>query len=280
MVSRIAGFVLVAFAIFIAGFVAGQPNERAHTTNTKAQAESPQRPTSNSVNDRTEKTTAPNDDSPKWYAALKRPEWWLVLVAFLTLAVIAWQAWETRRAVEIGRDSASATNKNLELFISKERARLKIGMRPLDLAADKTNHTVDFTVTSYGATPAFIVEAKCGAGEWPLHAIDDPYLMDMAMTNIYAYPSFPTSISPNAKPIESYSFLFLDDARDLMLPEVKADRLFVVVRGFIKYRDVFDRERETRFRYVWKYSWLSAKDSPDRYGTWEKCGPEDQNSEI
>ena len=65
-----------------------------------------------------------------------------------------------------------------------------------------------------------------------------------------------------------------------MLSEVEADRLFIVVRGFIKYRDVFDRERETRFRYVWKYSLLSAKDNPGRYGTWEKCGPGEQNAET
>ena len=139
MVSRVVGFVVVALAIFIAGLVSGLPNERADAPNTNIQAESPQRPTPNSVNDPTDKTTAPDDNSPKWYATLKRPEWWLVFVAFLTLGVIAWQAWETRRAVQVGRDSAKATNQNLELFISKERARLRIEMRPLDLATDNPN---------------------------------------------------------------------------------------------------------------------------------------------
>lgn len=191
------------------------------------------------------------------------------------------QASKTGLIAEAARDNAETASKNIEMFISKERARLRVDLKPLNLPPSQTNYPVYFTVTPYGATPAFILEAKCSANEWPLNVIDDPDLMDRAMTNIHAYPSFPTSIAPNAMPIESNTFLFLDDeTKDLMLSEVKADRLFVVVRGFIKYRDVFDRERETRFRYVWKYVFWSPKDSPDRFGTWEKCGPEGQNSET
>ncbi len=56
--------------------------------------------------------------------------------------------------------------------------------------------------------------------------------------------------------------------------------MFIVIRGFIKYRDVFDHGREANFRYVWRYSLFSPKDGSERFGSWEKCGPEEQNKET
>jgi hypothetical protein len=63
---------------------------------------------------------------------------------------------------------------------------------------------------------------------------------------------------------------------NLLVPEIKASRMFVGVRGFIKYRDVFDTDRETSFRYVWKYP--SADEIGD--GSWEKCGAKEENQET
>src|SRR6266851_9802131 len=56
-------------------------------------------------------------------------EWLLVILAFLTLCTVAWQAWETRRAVEATAKSATAAEKsadatylNARAFINSERA--------------------------------------------------------------------------------------------------------------------------------------------------------------
>jgi len=72
---------------------------------------------------------APNvGKPPKWYTPLKRPEWWLVLVGFLTLGLIWWQAKKTADAAEatqrsvavleaqtgILKDSVAAAEKNAD----------------------------------------------------------------------------------------------------------------------------------------------------------------------
>ncbi len=56
-------------------------------------------------------TMAGQPNPPKWYGALERPEWWIVIVAALTLITIAWQAVEMRRAT----DAMKATTKLQEL---------------------------------------------------------------------------------------------------------------------------------------------------------------------
>ena len=61
-----------------------------------------------------------------------------------------------------------------------------------------------------------------------------------------------------------------------MISEINLNRLVVGVRGFIKYRDVFDRDRETRFRWVWKFN----QHFGGATGDWEKCGAEEDNQET
>src|SRR5216683_1727009 len=58
-----------------------------------------------------------------------KAEWGLVIAAFLTLGFVAWQAYETRRSVQ-------AASSNMELFISKERARLRVDLLDLNLERD------------------------------------------------------------------------------------------------------------------------------------------------
>lgn len=53
--------------------------------------------------------------NPNWYA-LKRPEWWLVVVGFFTLVLIWWQAKKTAEATE-------AMHKNITLQF---RPRLQV----------------------------------------------------------------------------------------------------------------------------------------------------------
>jgi hypothetical protein len=55
------------------------------------------------------------NQSPHWYTPLKRPEWWLVILAIPTLIFVGWQARETAR-------SAKAAQGNAEALINSERA--------------------------------------------------------------------------------------------------------------------------------------------------------------
>jgi hypothetical protein len=253
------------------------------------------------------KQDATKREMPHWYAS---PEWILVIVGSFTFIVIGWQAWETRRAAEASRDAAVATqasaeavrtqvgvmerqtkatedaaiaakegaeaaSKNIEMFISKERARLKIGLKPLDLNKEAVAYTVDFTVDNYGSSAANVIETGCVTYALPLQLVGEPDVCDAVMFPMHSIPSI---IPPNKPPLEQYAFLFI---QEVMVNEVVSDRMFVGIRGFIKYRDMFDRERETRFRYVWKYhAFMPTPTGAARWGSWEKCGSEEENKET
>lgn len=209
-----------------------------------------------------------DDNSPKWYTAFKRPEWWLVILGFPTLGFIGWQAWEAKKAAE-------ATEKNTELYINRERARLRVEMTPFiyPSTSDSAYDTVDFRVTVYGQTDAFITDSGCVAGVGPEEFIDYPDLFDKVM---FPISSLPSVVIANANPKECWVFLGVKVSPDnFLLQEVKAKRMFVCIRGFIKYKDVFERERETTFRYVWQYS-----EVVEDYGQWKKCGKPEENHET
>jgi hypothetical protein len=221
-----------------------------------------------------------HDSGPNW------SNWALVIVgmggivvAVGTLKTIAKQArlmqhhgFILRRQTRATQKAAEAADKNIEMFISKDRARLRVDLRPPDLSP-KGDHvyTVDFAIKVYGATDAYIADSKCAAYVVPWELISEPEIFDAAM---FPIPSLPKVISAN-KPVEQYAF-FTGEHMEELLPEIKQHKLFVGVRGFIKYKDVFDRDRETRFRYIWKFSSYGG----EGFGNWEPCGAQDENKET
>ncbi len=233
-VRRVISCTILLFAMFFAGLVAGTPN---------------------------------------WYTALTRPEWWQVLIAAVGIAVIAWQAFLTRKAIETG-------NKSVETFISKERARLRIDLEELDLSLQPNGvYEVKFAVSIFGTTPAFIIDTKCVAFHTPSDWIDYEELGDAVMFPLHYIPAvFPA----NSEPIQDFAIFHFDSEghTQQLIEGIEADRLFVVIRGFIIYKDVFDRERETRFRYVWKYRDKTSIPGLKRWGNWEKCGKDEENKET
>ena len=273
-----------------------KPNQAGDKDKKSAQQKAPSTVTLiNNENPETHPEKADNNP-PRWHAAFKRPEWWLVAAALLTLLFVGWQAWETKEAAEATRDSvkaiqdqgkimerqtkaaedaATAARDNINLFISKERARLKIVMKPLKLVPQfGTVLTVDFTISVYGETAAYISETRCVAYETPLDYINDSELGEAVMFPMH---SIPNVIPAKSSPVEEFAFLdFSDEHRESFLTEINIGRLFVGIRGFIKYRDVFDRERETRFRYVWKFHPMFGTIS--EHGDWEKCGTAEENT--
>jgi hypothetical protein len=94
--------------------------------------------------------------------------------------------------------------------------------------------------------------------------------MDQAMLPLYSLPS---TISPNHEPIEEFALIDVDDETTRMeIQEVKQRRLYVGIRGFIVYNDVFKRTRKTSFRYFYDYSEI-----PGLGGTWIQCGEPQEN---
>jgi hypothetical protein len=170
--------------------------------------------------------------------------------------------------------NAKAALENIEMFISKERARLHVQMDDLKLEPRFASvYAVDLRVFIHGTTPAFITDAQCVASWSPPAHVNDtdyvPYMYGMRL---------PNPIAPNSDPIEDFS-IFEDESGDIV-NEIKLDRVFVTIWGFIKYKDVFDRERETKFRRAWKYSDVIPVGTEYRPGKWEKCGSKEDNKET
>lgn len=202
-----------------------------------------------------------SNETPHWYTF---PEWWLVIVAIPTLVLVWYQSRETAR-------SAKAAEDGIKLMIDKERARLTLDIEDLDLSPKSGACEVNLKVSIFGTTPAFILDTKCAAFIGPKELMEDPEASDRAMHPFY---SFPSVIPPGSNPIDAFAFIgfVTEDGIELEIQAVKQHDLFVGIRGFITYRDVFDRERRTSFRYFSDYSEI-----PGLANGWVKCGRPEEN---
>jgi hypothetical protein len=102
MKGRLAIIALICVGAFV---VAGSPNNYSTPNESKPQQEVKAPPTSKGAHEPDTNTGKAHGDPPQWYTAIKWSEWLLVVAAFATLAVIAWQSWETRKSSEAMRDS-------------------------------------------------------------------------------------------------------------------------------------------------------------------------------
>jgi hypothetical protein len=238
------------------------------------------------------------DDSPKWYVALKRPEWWLVVAAFFTLGAIWKQAKEMRKATKAMRESteaiqrqvgimerqtkatemaAVAAQEGVKIIISKERARIMLEPGTLKLAPPDDPLPIDevtFKVFCYGTTPAFILERFASV------RVTDSEEPPTKLPNI-PMPPLPPVFSPSIEGIEKTTFIF-ENLGDEQRDAIRKGKLFIHFYGFIQYRHVFDTEGicETKFRYIWKWSSLPAPPDLEASGFWLKCGPKSDNDET
>lgn len=231
-----------------------------------------------------------DSNSPKWYTALKRPEWLTLIVAVLALIVIGWQSCETRKA-------ANAATLGVKISISKERFRIKVRPR------DQWNFPVDFDPSAqqavlrheywqgvmydlhcYGLTEGYILEAFDGAS-----VSDSPDAPPLSISRIHNLPwrIDPTNPQQSHWPGQARMLTRMETLQDAI--DVVEGRKFIHFWGRIKYRDVFfdvfGTDRETSWRWVWKFTGNAgdtAIGTPlgGRFGKWDKCGPPEDNRET
>jgi hypothetical protein len=185
----------------------------------------------------------------------------------------------TEVAADAANASAAATKENIEILISKERARIRIEVGRLEIRPPDDPfpiHEVNYKVFCYGTTPAF-----------PLASLATLSVTDSQKPANKPLPirmSLPSVINPAAEGIEKSAILF-DTLQQNGFDRIRKGELFPHFYGSIKYRDVFDRQREYRFRYVWRLSsWLPVPSNEhtklEDLGSWFKCGAEGDNSET
>jgi hypothetical protein len=187
------------------------------------------------------------------------------------------QSKATEEAAKAATLNAKAAIENIEMFVSKERARLRA--EPKDLSLDiqlGVAYVVGAIVSIYGPTSAFITKSGFSVEIVPSESVgrkEHVFLMPML--------KLPKVISPFSEPIPIEQLVgVLIPGRENMTNEIKDGKLSVEIHGFIEYKDVFDRERVTRFRWVWRYLKSSEGKIYPGVGLWEKSGPVGDNKET
>jgi hypothetical protein len=170
------------------------------------------------------------------------------------------------------KEGAEATKQSIEMLIKKERPRIRIepGKLTIHPPGDPLSiHETNYKVFCYGTTPAFIEDAYATVSITNSEEPPDARAVPMSLTPV---------LNQNPEGIEKSALVF-QDLDPNVFEGVNERKLFAHFYGLIKYKDVFDRGHETKFRYLWRVTnLLSSRGGP--YAFWMKHGPDTDNSET
>jgi hypothetical protein len=293
---------ILASAAILAVCVFGQPNKAANQKQQVSQQANQALigpgATNKHKNGQTNETK-PDPDAPDWYAALERPDWWLVIVAALTGAVICWQSIETRKAAKACKEAAQAALLNAQAVINAERAWLTVTIadelsplqilplnrvenerrqmrrilagKAVSIEEDGEDRMCYISIQNQGRTPAKIVggsSAHCfidRPGNLPVPADYSKPIFLPDPTFIVNRDSF--KIHPGFKP----DFIL---KRDRTPEEVGYVTDFLMLYGRVVYEDVFalpdgsSGTHETRWCFAYR---------PGEEKMFVACGPTEYN---
>ncbi len=178
------------------------------------------------------------------------------------------------KSVALAEKNAETARQNIEMFISRERAHLRVEVIPLEWPLQPGPAKLKYKVTLHGATEAYIM-TSCARAE----IMDSLEPQDDAKW--WPAMSIPQVIGPNNRVVEAvaegiYPKMNLEQPD---IDAIDAGKKFIHFRGFIRYDDVFGTERMTRFRRAWE---VSNARNPDgtRSAHWSKRGSPKDNSET
>jgi len=206
----------------------------------------------------------------------------------LTLLAIAWQSAETREAakatqasVEGVKRQADLMERQIELGINKERARIRID---LDSAIDTvpneiSNYGVLATVSMYGPTEAFIDKTE-------FEAIVGDYMgTNFPESRWRGVMDIPSIINPGTPPIQVCAPVKKGDAcikAEGYWDILKRNEDFIFAIGAVYYTDRFDRKWVLRFSKRWTFTRIPLKTGGwgGQLGYWEEFGKAEANGEY
>lgn len=123
---RVLTGVILLVTCFFAGFVARSPDEDTDTKNGYSANEPSIGYATDGKYDIASNPQKANGHSPHWYTAFKRPEllsnpsWWQVYMAFVGIAVLAYQAMLNRRATNAMRASVKLQKVAMDQWVDTE----------------------------------------------------------------------------------------------------------------------------------------------------------------
>jgi hypothetical protein len=197
-----------------------------------------------------------------------------VLVNFLIWFSILRQTKSNRVVAAAANTSADAAIKNVNLVISKERARLRIEVQPLKLP-DQTPFLVpniEYKIRIYGPTEAII---RATVADTSVTESQEPPIG----AALY-WLSIPPIISGADSPFVARHLMNPTTSIEADIRDVRRGVKFVHFWGSIVYEDVFTNTYFTNFRFVWRPIVGVTSEDVQRISTWYKCGPPKDNSET
>jgi hypothetical protein len=178
-----------------------------------------------------------DEAAPHWYASLRNPEWWLVVSAFATFIVIAWQAIETRRATQAMRD-----NTKVIFEIQRPQIAAKAHGNPTQTLADGGAPRVEISLFNRGLTPAY----EASYESW-IELLTLPFT-DFTASADHFKSAEQYVIYPNHDPV-IVNIPIRNGITEQQLNDVRRLRLFVCVRVRAEYRDSSKRKRHADFGF-------------------------------
>ncbi len=172
--------------------------------------------------------------------------------------------------------NAEASKAMLDLIINKERARIRVEMKKLDLSLTGIGvNAVEYTVRLYGSSEARIIDsgAEVSIDASPEPIVKEGYMMPAGL------PEVMTPVNPVHE--KSTLFMPMSAMNPDLVDKIQGRKAFVHFRGFIKYKDIFEKERETKFLYLWNVTeWAVIGKVGDLFSYWTKCGNQGDNTET
>jgi len=244
------GRIVIAAAClcFLAAAMSGKPNNSSDSHASNSGQKSAISIGSNDDNQAADHSREANNNPPKWYASLKRPEWWLVVAAFVTLFVIGWQAYETRRAVQTMQLGNRAV-------IDSQRARLQIEITSEDAPGGAGKRGLQFCVVAVnvGQTIAEVFE---------VYEKLDHRGRDLFQT----FESNPVLAAPDKRDMREPKIVFakkrarfqtlhdFEVVPDRLSGDLQSSRLHAIWYGWVDFKDFIGREHRHRFFYMYSYA--------------------------
>jgi hypothetical protein len=150
--------------VLTAIIVSGKSNQESNTNQNRKDPDKPSAVIANTTNNTYQQADnhegSTKDAAPRSHTAIEWPEYLLIIAAYLTLALLFWQSWETRKSADASAISATAAKKSADALMIIERAWIVVTVHPifLDNIPESANVTIVADVTNYGKTPALITE--------------------------------------------------------------------------------------------------------------------------
>ena len=258
-------------ALFLAVAVSGKPNQTPSKRDRGSEPKSAPSTAPENNNITAYYAEHPKDDSPQWYAAIKRPEWWLVVIAALTGGAIAYQAREMTRATTAMRESTDVlvTENRPWLLVDKIEEPHLVPPFTVPDEERRFSHCL-FKTMNHGKTPAKVIATAA-----QLQITDNPAMpsaerMPMLSENdAYVFPPGETRTAQAT--LTPDGFISVADRDEVLTKHTKL--LWLV--GFIKYRDTFSRQNQTEYQTFFCYRYETRTNAPTPF--WDQAGPSGHN---